>query len=144
MERAMFKTSLPALFGGCLILATPAAAQDVSASLQPSAELSAPQSTSVQPDLSFDKDAGVDTGLTDEQTAEIGRILAAANVPPVTVDFEIGIGTDIPSTITLSPLPVEATTLAPSLSGYLFFVLDDGRIVLVSPNTLKVVLVIYA
>jgi len=142
----MFKTSMSALVVGCLILASPAGAQGLSASAEPSvsAEASALETSSVQPDISFDKDSGVDTGLSDDQTAEIGRILAAANVPPVTVDFEIGIGTDIPSTVTLSPLPVEVTTLAPSLSGYLFFVLGDGRIVLVSPNTLKVVLVIYA
>src|SRR3712207_1976645 len=68
--KAMFKTSLSAaLLTVCLILATPAQSQGVSASVEPSAEPS-----SVQPDLSFDKDTGVDIGLTDDQTAEIGRI----------------------------------------------------------------------
>jgi hypothetical protein len=44
----------------------------------------------------------------------------------------------------LTPLPVQIVQLIPGFEGYLFFLLPDGRIIIVSPTTLKVVLIIYA
>ena len=46
--------------------------------------------------------------------------------------------------LTLAPLPVTIVQLIPGFEGYLFFLLPDGRIIIVSPSTLKVVLIIYA
>jgi hypothetical protein len=134
----MPKTSMSALALVMLAVATTTYAQDVSVSTE--------TSVSVEPVSSAppsDEDAAsIESGLTADQATNIKQIISEANVPPVAVDFEVSVGVPIPSTVTLSTLPVEVTSLVPGLSGYLFFVLADGRIVLVSANTLKVVLVI--
>jgi hypothetical protein len=44
--------------------------------------------------------------------------------------------------VTLTPLPATIVALNAGLEGYLFFMLPDGRIIVVSPTTLKVVLII--
>ena len=112
---------------------------------EPGIGLSVDPALSSQPDqgAGFDADSAIDTGLNSEQSARIREIIAATGVPRVAVDFDVAVGAAIPSSVTLSPLPVEVIALVPGLAGYLFFVVDDGRIVLVSPNTLKIVLVIY-
>lgn len=135
----MPKTSRSALALAMLALALPTHAQDVSLSAE--AGVSVEPTSSAPP--SVDANAAVDVGLTPETTTTISQIIAATNVPPVAADFEVAIGVAIPSTVTLSTLPVEVTSLVPGLSGYLFFVLTDGRIVIVSPNTLEVVLIIH-
>ncbi len=140
----MLKIILPSLLVLAALSAGPATAQEVP-SATPSIEAPVDPALSSQPDqsTSFDADSAIDTGVTSEQSAQIAQIIAAAGVPRVAVDFDVAIGAAIPSSVTLSPLPVEVTSLVPGLAGYLFFVVDDGRIVLVSPNTLRVVLVIY-
>ena len=50
----------------------------------------------------------------------------------------------VPSTVVLTPLPVQIIQIIPGFEGFLFFILPDGTIVIVSPATLKVVLIIYA
>ena len=54
------------------------------------------------------------------------------------------IGATVPSTVVLTPLPVQIIQIIPGFEGFLFFILPDGTIVIVSPATLKVVLIIYA
>lgn len=131
----MFRTTICALAFTALA-ALPAQAQDLPLS-GPSIDISETSAPSV------DQTTSVDLGLTDGQASEIAKIIAGTNVQPAATDLDVAVGVAIPSTITLSPLPVEVTSLVPGLNGYLFFVLADGRIVLVSPNTLEVVLVIY-
>ena len=130
---------MPALALAVFAVVFPADAQDISVS----AETAAPVESASSAPPSVDADTGVDVGLTPEQTAQMAQIIAAANVPPIAVDFDVAVGVAIPSTVTLSTLPVEVTSLVPGLNGYLFFVLADGRIVFVSPNTLEVVLIIH-
>ena len=141
----MLKISLPSALLLAATLIASASAQEVPA--PPSLPVSEPSvdlaSSEAAGSASFDADSAIDTGVTSEQSAQIAEIIAGANVPRVSVDFDVSIGAAIPSSVTLSPLPVEVTSLVPSLAGYLFFALDDGRIVLVSPNSLKIVLVIY-
>src|SRR5690606_37552459 len=92
----------------------------------------------------FDIDTSLNIDISVEQTVEIRNFVVEANVEPVAVDFDVTVGTTIPATVTLSPLPVQIAQLIPGFEGYLFFLLPDGRIVIVSPTTLKVVLIIYA
>jgi hypothetical protein len=134
----MPKTSMSALALVMLAVATTTYAQDVSVSTETSVSV---EPVSSAPPSAEDA-ASIESGLTADQATNIKQIISEANVPPVAVDFEVSVGVAIPSTVTLSTLPVEVTSLVPGLSGYLFFVLADGRIVLVSANTLKVVLVI--
>ncbi len=45
-------------------------------------------------------------------------------------------------TVKLRPLPPRIVKIVPRYEGYLFFVLADGRIVIVGPSTLKVVVIL--
>jgi hypothetical protein len=52
---------------------------------------------------------------------------------------KIGVGAVIPAaTIELHPLPSDIVALVPAYEGYLYFVLDDGTILIVEPETLEV------
>jgi hypothetical protein len=64
------------------------------------------------------------------------------NVAPVTVNFSVDVGVVVPQTIRLEPLPPTIIKIVPEYSRFLFFVLADGRIVIVEPHTLKIVLII--
>lgn len=144
----MLKIILPPILLLAAVFVPPAHAQEAPPELpvsEPGIDLPSEPAPSSQPDqgAGFDVDSAIDTGLTSEQGAQIREIIAATSVPRVAVDFDVAVGATIPSSVTLSPLPVEVISLVPGLAGYLFFVVDDGRIVLVSPNTLRIVLVIY-
>ncbi|WP_443112549.1 DUF1236 domain-containing protein [Devosia sp. ZB163] len=60
------------------------------------------------------------------------------------LDFAVDVGVVVPSTVVLQPLPASIITLVPRWAGFLFFVLADGRIVVVEPAGLKVVAVVTA
>jgi hypothetical protein len=87
----------------------------------------------------------VDVNVTTEQQTEIRTAITQVNVQPVTnidIDIDINVGVVIPQTVTLTPLPARVVTLLPQFAGYLFFLLPDGRIVIVAPTTLKVVYIL--
>jgi hypothetical protein len=58
------------------------------------------------------------------------------------VDFDVSIGTAVPDTITLTPLPARVVEIVPQYAGFLFFLLPDGRIVIVAPDTLEIVFIL--
>ena len=87
-------------------------------------------------------DSGADVDLTVEQQTEIKTQITSLNIAPVTVDFDVSIGVAVPATVTLQPLPAQIIALYPQWEGYLFFVLADGRIVIVAPDTKKVIIII--
>ena len=158
----MNKTSVLAIIVATALAVSPIYAQDTSSqpssepSSQPSSEPSSQPSSepssqpSSQPDggggggANVDVDVSLNINFTVEQTIEFRQIIIAANVQPVTVDFDVVIGAVVPSTIVLTPLPVQIITLYPALKGFVFFLLPDGRIIVVNPTTLKVVLIIFA
>jgi hypothetical protein len=87
----------------------------------------------------------VDVNVTTEQQTEVRTAITEVNVQPVTnIDIDINVGVVIPQTVTLTPLPARVVTVLPQFAGYLFFLLPDGRIVIVAPTTLKVVYVLAA
>jgi hypothetical protein len=145
-------TSILTVLAASLALAAPAIAQDVTVSTGLSAETSADANaaanaaTSAAADAAanVEIDASLDVDITAEQSTNIRRIVADAKVEPAQVDFDVSLGTAIPASVTLSPLPQSIVDLNAGLDGYLFFTLDDSRIVVVSPTTLKVVLIISA
>lgn len=162
-ETTMTKISVAVLLATAWALAAPVHAQDVSTSAEVPAEVSAPSveistEPSAEPSAeasaeasapqsaaaSFDIDAGLDIAIDADQIAQIRSFVAEAGVQPVNVDFDVKIGTTVPSTVTLALLPAPVLQLIPGFEGYLFFVLPDGRIAIVSPTTLKIVLIVYA
>jgi hypothetical protein len=62
--------------------------------------------------------------------------------PVTTVDFDVSVGVAVPKTVVLNPLPPTVIKIVPQFEGYLFFLLPDGRIVIVEPDTLHIVYIL--
>lgn len=83
--------------------------------------------------------------VTTEQQTEIRQVITQESVEPVpNVDFEVTVGTSVPRTVEVHTLPPRIVELVPAYEGYKYFVLADGRIVIVDPNSMEIVYVITA
>lgn len=81
--------------------------------------------------------------ISDEQRTEIHQTIVESHVEPVAhVDFDIDVGIAVPSTIVLHPLPPRIVEIVPAYRGYEFFMLADGRIIIVDPGTHAIVYVL--
>lgn len=85
-----------------------------------------------------------ETNVTVEQKTEITQVIREEKVDPIDVDFDVSVGVVVPSatTVKLKPLPPRIIKIVPRYEGYLFFILADGRIVIVEPSSHKVVVVL--
>jgi len=84
----------------------------------------------------------IDVNINTQQTTEIHQVILDTHVSPVTVNFDINLGVAVPNTVTLAPLPARVIELVPQFKGYLFFMLADGRIIIVAPDTFKIVAIL--
>jgi hypothetical protein len=84
----------------------------------------------------------VNVNITSDQQTQIHQVITETHIQPITVNFDVSIGIAVPQTVVLQPLPAQIIALVPQFQGYLFFLLPDGRIVIVAPTTLKVVYII--
>jgi hypothetical protein len=85
--------------------------------------------------------------LTIEQQTQFRTAITEAQIEALalaSIDFDLSAGVVVPETVTLQPLPESIVALVPAYEGYLFFVLDDGRIVVVNPDSLEIAFVIAA
>lgn len=82
--------------------------------------------------------------VTTEQKTEIRQVLTETRVEPAKVDFDVTVGVAVPKTVVLHPLPARVVKLVPAYEGYEYFVLADGRIIIVEPGTLTVVYILTA
>ena len=84
------------------------------------------------------------TNVTVEQKTQITQVIKETRVEPVSnVDFDISVGIEIPRhKIRLHRLPARIVKIVPAYETYEYFVLADGRIVIVDPDTLKIVLIL--
>ncbi|TSE08997.1 DUF1236 domain-containing protein [Mesorhizobium intechi] len=84
------------------------------------------------------------SNVTVEQKTQITQVIKETKVEPVsTVDFDISVGVEVPRhKIRLHRLPARIVKIVPAYESYEYFVLADGRIVIVDPDTLKVVLIL--
>jgi hypothetical protein len=96
------------------------------------------------PAAGAEAEASTSTEISTEQQTEIRTVVTEVNASPVEIDFDLDIGVAVPSTVTLQPLPARVIELVPAYEGYLFFVLADGRIVIVQPESLEVVYILAA
>ncbi|TIM42613.1 MAG: DUF1236 domain-containing protein [Mesorhizobium sp.] len=89
-------------------------------------------------------ETGAISNVTVEQKTEITQILKQEKVEPVAdVDFDISVGVEVPrQKVTLRRLPPRIIEIVPAYEEYEYFVLADGRIVIVDPGTLKIVLIL--
>lgn len=80
-----------------------------------------------------------------EQQTQIRQAVKEVHVAPVReTDFTVSVGTRIPRKIELRPLPPRILEIVPQYKSYRFFVLADGRIVIVDPSTFEIVYIIDA
>ncbi|MER9416197.1 DUF1236 domain-containing protein [Mesorhizobium sp. M0306] len=84
------------------------------------------------------------SNVTVEQKTEITQVIKETNVQPVSsVDFDISVGIEVPrKKVRLHRLPARIVKIVPAYEGYEYFVLADGRIVIVDPNTYKIVIIL--
>lgn len=83
--------------------------------------------------------------VTVEQRTEIHQVIKEVHVAPVReVNFTISVGTRIPKKVRLEQLPPRIVKIVPAYEGYRFFLLADGRIVIVDPHALTIVYIIDA
>ena len=84
------------------------------------------------------------SNVTVEQKTQITQVIKETKVQPVpNVDFDISVGIEIPRhKIRLHRLPARIVKIVPAYETYEYFVLADGRIVIVDPDTLRIVLIL--
>ncbi|TPK57724.1 DUF1236 domain-containing protein [Mesorhizobium sp. B2-4-19] len=84
------------------------------------------------------------SNVTVEQKTQITQVIKETRVEPVSnVDFDISVGVEVPRhKIRLHRLPARIVKIVPAYESYEYFVLADGRIVIVDPDTLKIVLIL--
>lgn len=99
------------------------------------------QGTTQPPD---ETETGAISNVTVEQKTQITQILKEEKVDPVAdVDFDISVGVEVPrQRVELRPLPRRIIEIVPAYEEYQYFVLADGRIVIVDPDTFKIVLIL--
>ena len=84
------------------------------------------------------------TNVTTEQKTEIVNVIREEHVEPVDVDFSVSVGVEVPRTVTLHRLPARIVKIVPAYKTYEYFVLADGRIVIVDPDSLEIVFILSA
>jgi hypothetical protein len=80
--------------------------------------------------------------INTEQRTEVTQVIREEKAEPVDVDFDVNVGVAVPRTVTLRPLPPRVIEIVPAYRDYEYFVLADGRIVIVEPDTLKIVYIL--
>ncbi|CDZ67725.1 Bll4293 protein [Neorhizobium galegae bv. orientalis] len=92
-----------------------------------------------------DKPSNETTGsinISTEQRTEVRNILVQNKVEPVDVDISVDVGVAVPTTVELHPLPSRIVEIVPAYRGYEYFVLADGRIIIVDPSSHEVVYIL--
>jgi hypothetical protein len=88
--------------------------------------------------------AATGANLTAEQRTKISTSIKQVNVRPVTnVNFNVSVGTVVPRTVELHPLPASIIEVYPAWRGYRFVLVED-EIIIIEPSTYKIVAVIDA
>ncbi|KUM27710.1 hypothetical protein AU467_15015 [Mesorhizobium loti] len=86
------------------------------------------------------------TNVTVEQKTQITQIIHETHVQPVRdVSFDISVGVEVPRhKIRLHRVPARIVKIVPAYEDFEYFVLADGRIVIVDPNTYTIVAILEA
>ena len=80
--------------------------------------------------------------LTTEQKTTIRKTVLTGSAPRVTnVNFDIKVGTVVPRTVRIAPVPTTIVEIEPEWRGYMYFVYSE-EIIIVNPRTLEIVAVL--
>lgn len=85
------------------------------------------------------------TEITAEKKTVIKNKVVNKDVKRVertSINFDVSVGVAVPRTVNLVVLPAAVVEVVPEYEGYLYFVLDDGTLVIVEPGTMEIVYVI--
>jgi len=92
---------------------------------------------------SVQKNGGTTVNVTSEQRTEIRQVVKTENVEPVEhVTFDVDVGSSIPHSVHLYRLSPRIVSIVPEYRDYEYFVLADGRIVIVDPDTYEIVTIL--
>ena len=80
--------------------------------------------------------------ISTEQKTQIREIIRETKVEPADIDIDLRVGIEVPRTVELHPLPPRFIEIVPEYRDYVYFVLVDGRVVIVEPDTYEVVYII--
>ncbi|MGQ4274760.1 DUF1236 domain-containing protein [Terrihabitans sp. B22-R8] len=80
--------------------------------------------------------------LSSEQNTNIRKNISTTNVQKTEINFNVSVGTAIPRTVHLQPLPATIIEVVPEYRDYSYIVLADGRIVIIEPSTYEIVTII--
>jgi len=84
-----------------------------------------------------------EVNITSKDRTVIKQTIHETHVQPVRdIDVDIAVGVAIPQTIELHPLPPRIVEIVPAYRAYRYFVLADGRIVIVDPDSYEIVYII--
>jgi hypothetical protein len=105
----------------------------------------APKAAEPKADPKAEPSAGATTTITTEQRTQVRQtIIKESNAPRVTnVNFSLNVGTVVPRTVTIVVLPMTVVEIYPAWRGYHYFIVGE-RIVIVEPDTLRIVFIIDA
>lgn len=84
------------------------------------------------------------TNVTLEQKTQVTQIIRETKIEPVAdVSFDISVGVEVPpQKVRLHRLPARIVKIVSAYETYEYFVLADGRIVIVDPDSYKIVLIL--
>jgi hypothetical protein len=83
-----------------------------------------------------------DVSLTTEQKSTIRSKVLTGSAPRVTnVNFDVKVGTVVPRSVKIVPVPSTLVEIHPAWRGYMYFVYND-EIIIVEPRTLEIVTVL--
>jgi hypothetical protein len=86
--------------------------------------------------------ASSSVSLTTQQKTTIRQTVLTSSAPRVTnVNFNVRVGTVVPRTVRIVPLPATIIEIEPTWRGYMYFVYQD-EIIVVEPGTLRIVAVL--
>jgi Protein of unknown function (DUF1236) len=80
--------------------------------------------------------------ITDQQRSEVKQMLTGRRMRTVQPNFDVNVGATVPNTVRLHRLPARAVRLVPAYRRHDYFVLADGRVVIVDPSSKKIVSVV--
>lgn len=81
--------------------------------------------------------------VSEEQRGELRRVFREHHVKPAPgINFSVDIGARVPREVHLYRLPPRIVEIIPGFEGDMYFELPDGRIAIVDPNSLEIVLII--
>ena len=118
--------------------------QDSKSSTSPSAtqQSQSPSTSGAKQGSAQPASGGSSVSLTTEQKTKIRTTVLTGSAPRVTsVNFDIKVGTVVPRTVRVAPLPATVIEIEPQWRGYMYFVYND-EIIVVEPGSLRIVAVL--